>query len=137
MPMERSKDELLEEASHERKVPQWFCQMDGHVGYSDGTDSVMQGDDDGDVLMSGFTQELRASGPSVAVRIYVHEDTTPETARRLVSKWLEHIERDCVEAPEGMTYGEIKRLEEMRSIHDFRERRAQRSGDLDGDGLPY
>ncbi len=137
MPMERSKDELLEEASHERKVPQWFCQMDGFVGYKSGQDYVMQGDDDGDVLMSGLTQELRASGPSLAVRIYIHEDTTPETARRLVSKWLEHIERDCERAPEGMTYGEMMRLEETKSIHDFRERRARRNGDLDSDGLPY
>lgn len=57
----------------------------------------MRTDEDGDSLLGGTTEELRAGG--WGVRVQVHEDVDPKDARRVLRKIVEWVESEVGEGP--------------------------------------
>ena len=110
MSWEKTKDELLEEARHERKRAQMFTQYDAFVGRGGSKDHVMRPDDDGDVMFSGSVCDLRACGPDLAVRVQVHYDASAGDVLRAVDKLRDWIERDLGGVDPSMTIRELQSI---------------------------
>lgn len=88
---ERVKKALL--AHYATGRPQRFYQLDGFCNVAPG-DVLVHPDNEGDCVIGLQSWELRHSGSELAVRIWVHADTTPADAVRLVAKSLDCLKRD-------------------------------------------
>jgi hypothetical protein len=69
-----------------------FTQLDGFIHVE--PDCVMHPDEDGDQLFGGHSEELRRSGPHLAVRILIHDGTSHEDAVRAIGKLLAWFTKD-------------------------------------------
>ncbi|MGZ8241295.1 MAG: hypothetical protein ACXWTK_07230 [Methylobacter sp.] len=79
--------DLLAMAS--RKEPRFFHELDG---FDNCLDSIINADDDGDLLMGGGRWELRST--SNPVRVQIHESAKREDVLRLLEKIYKWIEND-------------------------------------------
>ena len=75
---------------HPPKPLRDFVQVDGWANYGPG-DSVMVPDDDGDVLMGGWTREPQRSGTTV--RIYIAAEAQLDDVLRIIGMQLAWLER--------------------------------------------
>jgi len=109
--MDSLKRRLLDEMA-EKNVHKVY-QLDGFAT-TPGGDGCLDADGAGDVLYSGWSYELRNSGPALAVRVHVHAGTNSKVAVRVLSKILRWLERN----PHLIEEEEIRprELEDARTI---------------------
>ena len=73
--------------------PMEFAQFDGwDIGADDPGDEIMRPDQDGHVLCSGQTWELRRSPEDLRVRVLIPIDTDPKAALSLMRKLTDAME---------------------------------------------
>ena len=80
----KTKAELLAAYGSDEKQVQPYLEVNGFIGQHSNTE--MNADRDGDSMSWEIREELRAGGPSLAVSILIHADTSREDGIRLVQK---------------------------------------------------
>jgi hypothetical protein len=103
--MKALKERLLADAA--TKDVHHVYQFDGFaLSPGEGDDGLMRPDQDGDVLNSGRSAELRRSGADLAVRVHIHEGTDRARAIRLLKKITAWLESDpTMLRPEHYSHG--------------------------------
>jgi hypothetical protein len=87
MRLRRSKTALLERLAEPHREVRQLIQLDGFCwGPNAECDGLLHPDQDGDVLCAGLSDEIRASGEDLRVRVYIVPGTDPDVAVRVLHK---------------------------------------------------